>query len=481
MAESLETTSSSERIDAGMAEEKTTFFGGAVFFMLCLIAVFASVAFGGVSTGTLGLISVFIGLLVIFWVLDAWKNGEFAVSTNFLQIPLLGLIFIGLIQLLPLSSPEVPAGLLKTSAVGSLSLDPYSTRLAVLKLFIYLIFFAAALRFINTQKRLQKIVVTIIIFASTMAFFGILQRLADPELMLGVREVKQAVYFATYINQHHFAAFMEMTIGLTLALIFGGAVKKDKLLLLVIAAVLMGIAVVFTGSRGGMISLLGVIGFLVLLNIFNRKKFVEENEKNADTKITFLSQNLILIGGSVLLVVILLISVMWLGGGESVLRGTGVDVKGTDFTSGRTHFWNVALQIFRDNPVLGAGLESFGVAFTKYDTWSGQFRIEQAHNDYLQILADAGISGLLCVIAFIVLLFKQSLRIVNTTADRFRRNVAVGALAGCFGIILHSFFDFPLRTNANMFFFLLLVSLAVVEINYPRLYRKRVKVKKNGK
>ena len=46
-----------------------------------------------------------------------------------------------------------------------------------------------------------------------MAFFGILQRLAHPEGIYGFRETPQAIPFGPFVNQHHFAAFMEMTSG----------------------------------------------------------------------------------------------------------------------------------------------------------------------------------------------------------------------------------------------------------------------------
>ncbi|HSK72711.1 MAG TPA: hypothetical protein VK892_13505, partial [Pyrinomonadaceae bacterium] len=88
---------------------------------------------------------------------------------------------------------------------------------------------------------------------------------------------------------------------------------------------------------------------------------------------------------------------------------------------------------------------------------------------YLQILTDAGILGFACVTAFIYLLFRQSLQTIGKTHDNFRRSVGVGALAGCFGILIHSFFDFPLRTPSNGFFFLILVVLAVVPISYKKL------------
>ncbi len=105
-------------------------------------------------------------------------------------------------------------------------------------------------------------------------------------------------------------------------------------------------------------------------------------------------------------------------------------------------------------------------------------RVEQVHNDYLQILSDAGILGFICLAAFIYLLFKQSLNLINNTSDRFRRGVAIGALAGCFGMLFHSFFDFPLRTPSNPFIFLTLVVLATGSINYPKLYRKKRRVRK---
>jgi hypothetical protein len=36
----------------------------------------------------------------------------------------------------------------------------------------------------------------------------------------------------------------------------------------------------------------------------------------------------------------------------------------------------------------------FGVAFTQFDTNSGLERVEQAHNEYLQVASDAGLVGI---------------------------------------------------------------------------------------
>ena len=467
---------SSELFDEAVVDDKPSRLSGLVFFLLCAIPVFSAVAFGAVDTWALGLLSFFSCLIVIFWMTDAFFKKELQFNFSSLQIPFLGLILIGLIQLLPLRRADISSNLLSIPAVNSISLASYQTRLAVTQLVIYFIFFAAALVFIKSQKRLRKIVLMTIIFGALMAFYGILQRLANPELIYGFRPVGQAIPFASFINQHHFAAFMEMTSGLTLALLFGKSTKKDKRFLLIIAAVLMGIAVVLTSSRGGMLSLIGVIGFIIISNLLDKQKNIDPTA--ADKKDN--RRNLILIGGGLALILGFFGAVILLGGDESLMRGIGLQAGQQDISNGRSHFWQIALKIFFDYPILGTGLDSFGLIFTRYDSWNGTFRVEQAHNDYLQILADAGVAGFACIAAFIYLLFKKSLQITGKTADSFRRDTAMGALAGCFGILLHSFFDFPLRTTSNAFFFLLLVVLATVSIKNSTSRRRKIRKTKSA-
>jgi len=430
---------------------------GIIFFLLSVTLIFAPVAFGAVDFWAAGILTLIAFLIVVLWLFDAWRTGEFTFNTNRLQIPVIGFILIGLIQLLPLRAADITAGALSVSAASSLSLDPYTTRFAVVQLCVYLVFFAASLTFIDSTKRVRKMVLLIIIFGSLMAFFGILQRLANPEGIYGLRPTPYAVPFGSFVNQHHFAAFMEMTIGVTLGLLYNKSTKKDKRLLLVIAVVIMGIALVFTSSRGGVLSLFGVIGFITLASFLRQKTDEDDAPKSS------FQNKFALIGGGLALVLVLFGSILLLGGGDSLTRGIGF-INQADISNGRSHFWSVTLQIIRDYPIFGVGFNAYGVAFTHYDTWNGNLRIEQAHNDYLQIFADAGIFGFACAIAFVYFLFKQGLEKINQTTDRYRRGVAAGALAGCFGILLHSFFDFPLRTPSNAFYFLTLVTLVVVSV-----------------
>ena len=169
--------------------------------------------------------------------------------------------------------------------------------------------------------------------------------------------------------------------------------------------------------------------------------------------------------GAAAFIVIVLGLAAFMGVGDRYFRGIGDDTN-TDVTNGRTHFWNIAGKIFLDSPVIGTGHDTYGIAFTKYDTWKGLYRLQNVHNEYLQALSDSGILGFACVAAFIFLLFRDSLKVIFGRGSPLRASIAAGALAGILGILIHSFFDFPLRTPSNGFVFLLLAALAVAQSDH---------------
>jgi O-antigen ligase len=446
------------RIEDVVIGDRSSRFSSAIFSLIWFVPVTSTILFGGVDTISWVLISIVWLAIVLLWLAETRKGKGLLVNPSSLQIPIAGLLLIGLIQLLPIGG-GADSGTLAVDASRSLTMDPYATRFFVLHLAVYLIFFAACLTFINNESRLKKTVLMVIVFGAIMAFFGIMQRLANPEGIYGLRGTPQAIPFGPFVNQHHFAAFMEMTSGVTLGLLFGKRMARDKKILLAFAVVVMGVAIVFTSSRGGLLGFISVLAFVGILNFFSGRWSGEKHSKEgADPQ-----RKMVLAAATGSLILLIFGVVLFLGGNESLFRGIGVTQIQDGITNGRAHFWPIALKIFLEHPILGAGLDAFGVAFTKHDTWSGLFRVEQAHNDYLQTLADAGIVGFICVAAFIYLLFKKGLRTI-ATGRSFRREAAIGALAGCFGILIHSFFDFPLRTPSNAFFFLMLCAIATVPV-----------------
>lgn len=428
-----------------------------VILLLCLAIVLSTLAYGTVHYWALAIFEMSASLVLFFWAVDAWRSRSLRFSRNLLQLPLVALFLVGLVQLLPLGSgsPEA-ARLLQQTPVTSLSFDPYSTRLALVQILALTIYFAASLAFIDTPARLRLLTRTIVIFGFGLAIFGLVQFYTSPTKVYWIRELTQAAPFGPFINRHHFAGYMEMTLGLGLGLLLSGSVEREKRPLYIFAVAMMAVALVMTNSRGGIISLIAEIFFLVLMTAFGRRRY-EEGEPDTSTRVR---SALVRSGLALGVIVLLFVGVVMLGG-ESALSRIAGTVNADDPTTGRAHFWSTSVKIIRDHPVMGVGLGAFSLVYTQYDTRNGLFRLEQAHNDYLQVLTDAGIIGLLLGLFFVGALFRMGFMRREST-DTFRRGVATGALAGCFAVLVHSFFDFTLHTTSNALLFLVLAALATV-------------------
>jgi O-antigen ligase len=434
-----------------------TNFAKAIVILLVAIPIVAAIAYGAVDALALGSLFILATVIVALWAADSFRTGSFEFSLEPIQLPLIGLILITGIQLLPLAGADPSMPGLAVPASRALTADPYSTRFFLLHLVVYFVFLSAALVYLPGGRRTKWISISIVVFGAALAFFGILQRLSIPDAIYGLRETPQAIPFGPFVNQHHFAALMLMTSGVALGLLFGGGVGRERKIFVALAAGIMGMAIIFTGSRGGLIGYLFVVVFAAAAS-FAR---TGEKPRDEDERIEQRNRRLLVVAAAGGLVVLVLGSVLFLGGQDSLLRGIGLQYTQDDVYSGRLHFWSVAWQIFLENPVLGAGMNAFGVAFSRFDTWKGMYRVENAHNDYLQTLADGGILAFICVAAFVFLLVKKGVSGLGNHSDGLRRSILTGALAGCVGILVHSSFDFPLRTPANALFFLLLVALVI--------------------
>jgi len=368
---------------------------------------------------------------------------------------LLGVLVLGLIQLLPLREIS-SGGVTSTALINTLSLDPNSTRLALVQLATLFIYFAATLVFVDTPHRLRVLVRTIMVFGFLLAIFGLTQSFTSPTKVYWIRELNQSTAFGPFINRHHFAGYMELTIALPLGLLFAGAVDKEKRIIYLFIAGLMGVALVMTASRGGIISLVAEILFLTIVTAIWRKPSERRHRKAG--RIKRLAGRLGLAGA---LLFGLFLGVVLLGGEFSINRFID-SVNTDDPTTGRAHFWAVTLDIIKAHPLIGTGLGAFGVIYTRYDTRNGLFRLEQAHNDYLQVLSDAGIVGGVLALSFVALLFYKALARARSRDD-FRRGVALAALSGCFAVLVHSFFDFTLHTTSNALLFLVLAAIATID------------------
>ena len=148
-------------------------------------------------------------------------------------------------------------------------------------------------------------------------------------------------------------------------------------------------------------------------------------------------------------------------GGETSLTRIAETARSNNLSTNRVQIWTVSLDVIRAHFPLGAGLGAFGVAYTPFDPSNGIERVEQAHNDYLEVLADAGLVGAVIGAGLLILLFKTGLRSIKTE-NLYRRGVALGAFTACFSILVHSMFDFVLHITAIAVMFLTMMALVVV-------------------
>ena len=409
------------------------------FILIAVIVMLTTIAYGTVHQPVLALFYVLTALVVLLWVLDSFLGGAIRFSRDLIQLPLLAAAIYGFIQVIPFGTLAETAGV--SGIPRTISVHPFATQTTAIHFLALFMLFGVMLVVLDSASRLRKMAVIITVFGFAYSFFAILQSVLSPLKIYGIYEASAP--FGSFVNRHNFASYMEMTMAIPLGLIFTGAVSKDKRLLYITAIALMGVALLLSQSRGGTIALVAEVIFLVLMTTGS------ERRSKVGLKLALAGALLLAVIGGAIFV-----------GGETSLTRVADTTAGDDLTTGRSNIWSVTIGVIKANLPLGAGLGAFGVAYTPHDTMSGLERVEQAHNDYLQVTADAGLVGLLIGGFFLFRLFVLGRR-AGSIENTYRRGIAVGALSGIFAVLVHSIFDFVLHTTAISVLFLVLISLLV--------------------
>jgi O-antigen ligase len=158
------------------------------------------------------------------------------------------------------------------------------------------------------------------------------------------------------------------------------------------------------------------------------------------------------------------VGVVWLGGDAVAERvasvGEEVTAGATDATrSGRKDIWAATWASFAEHPLFGVGFGGYWVAVSGRHEGSGGLVPQQAHNDYLEVLASGGLVGAAVVFAFLLLLVRRSVPRLREGSP-FARAACLGALTGLCGVAVHSLFEFGLHVPSNAFASLALAAAA---------------------
>ena len=130
------------------------------------------------------------------------------------------------------------------------------------------------------------------------------------------------------------------------------------------------------------------------------------------------------------------------------------------------------LRMFRHRPVLGWGLGTFPTVYPSFRSFYTNLFVNEAHNDYAQLLAETGLVGFVLMLWFISCVYRSGLpRSSHSWEFRWDGAVSLAALLGCTGLLVHSFADFNLQIPANAAIFYTLCGLAATPL--PKSFRKR--------
>lgn len=115
----------------------------------------------------------------------------------------------------------------------------------------------------------------------------------------------------------------------------------------------------------------------------------------------------------------------------------------------RPAIWRDTLHLIRAYPLTGSGLGTYETALLPFASAAPTYRIDFAHNDYLQLLAELGAAGFGLGLIVVASLFWTIWTFARTAKDSVARAISGAALASLTALALHSLTDFNLYIPAN--------------------------------
>jgi len=299
---------------------------------------------------------------------------------------------------------------------------------------------------VNRRRHLRGLLGLIVANGAALAIFGTFQKLAGAEgLWFGLVPSPQPYFFSTFVYHNHWGAFTLLNLAAGLALLFhflrrGGTrdPRHSPAFAFAVAALLLAVTLPLSASRSssalGGLFLFAALAHLLVRLIRQRRQFGEPVGAA--------------VAGLVVSALVAAAAVGYLARGvirqradltvEQVTR-----LRTEDRLDARLELYRDTLRMARDKPWFGWGLDTYGDVFRIYNTFPtpvrGGFKpyYREAHNDWLQSLAESGVVGtLLLALTGLVPLGRAPWRGSRSPVPRY-------LLAGCGIVLLYALFEFP--------------------------------------
>jgi O-antigen ligase len=258
------------------------------------------------------------------------------------------------------------------------------------------------------------------------------------------------------VNHNHYAGLMEMLLPIPLVLSFFHHIPQRRRSLAAGAAAVMAGTIFLSGSRGGILAFLVQLAVLISLLVRRRK-----GRRAALTLGFFL----------------ILVTAMsaWLGGKTLIARLSSIHTTGRPELSEqlRLQVDRDGIDIFERKPFLGWGLGVFPTIYPKYRTFYTNVFVNQAHDDYLQLLIEMGLAGFAVMLWFLAMVYYRAAKKLGDWTHDTNGALAMASMLGVTGIVAHSLVDFNLQIPANAALFYVLCMVAAMEPRFSALSRPR--------
>ena len=402
---------------------------------VCALLAFSVLAYGCVEEWSQAVLEICLAWLLVMWAIRQYRRHSEQVALSPLFVPLAALALLVFAQM-----------------AFHTTLSLYHTRVELQLLVAYLILLLLLTQAFYRSRHLRGLVWFLMSLGFFVSIFGILQHLTFNGKLYWFRVMRYGgLPFGPYVNRNHFAGFAELLIPIALVPLVLGKVRRERLFLVALFALVPIVALLLSASRGGIISLAVQIVILFLLLLVRRVRSKH-----------------ILAGGMVVLCAVLAVS--WIGVHQVLQRFTGY--QSLEVTEGkRAAMRRDTWKIFLDHPLIGTGLGTLQMVFPRYDSLYDGKIVNHTHNDYLEALAETGVLGGLCCVWFLGLLLLDSLRGLAELGSSFGASLNLSGLVACCGLLIHSLVDFNLHIPANALLFVVAAHLATVRLQPSPLGR----------
>lgn len=318
-----------------------------------------------------------------------------------------------------------------------LSIMPDATWNAFYSMFVPLAVFLLMIGLPVEQR--QRVLLLLVASGGLCAILGILQVIGPPGGPLYFYKVhSRGLATGLFANRNHTAFFLAMMYPMLAVLAMRGKTENSARLhfwLCLVAAASFAPVILVAGSRLGLgIALLNLV---VAALLYRKPVGLRRRRDHQRPYLPYLS-----VGAAAIAVGL---------AGIGMTRTTAIDRLLGEAASEDLRFsiWGPTLEAAWAYLPFGSGIGTFAETFAIFEPQEllGPEYVNHAHNDYLEILATAGIPGALAVLLALLVIAMASVRAWKTLGDR-RNGRAFPALGSAIvgSLLMASVFDYPLRT-----------------------------------